>query len=398
MKKIYENIIIGNGLTGLTIAKLLSLKSKDYLIIDKNNTVGGKVSTKTFSDYKLDEGFQVVLEDYPNLKIFPEINKSSFRKFKSGFVTKKKNNLYQILNPFKSFKGLLPGNTFPGFTLKDKFLLLKLVLLSNRYENANVPVKKFLKNFGFSNTFINEFFVSFFQGVFLSKNLDVPLKYFLFIFKLFSKSSVSIPVGGINMIPQSILLQLDSTKYKLNKEVACIESNSLTTKDGECFYFNKLYCTDPKIEELMQIELNRNLFAEITYNGTQCFYFLASITDVDDSFIYLSPESENITNVSLKRLSTDKYIVSVSSLSMEISKDSIEKEILSYFTNIKSISFLSKFKINNALPSNSKFFDFNGKSFCQYTKNIYFAGDFLSSPCLNGAIQSAINLVESLDS
>ena len=107
---------------------------------------------------------------------------------------------------------------------------------------------------------------------------------------------------------------------------------------------------------------------------------------------------ENITNVSLKRLSTDKYIVSVSSLSMEISKDSIEKEILSYFTNIKSISFLSKFKINNALPSNSKFFDFNGKSFCQYTKNIYFAGDFLSSPCLNGAIQSAINLVESLDS
>jgi hypothetical protein len=184
----------------------------------------------------------------------------------------------------------------------------------------------------------------------------------------------------------------------LNKEVACIESNSLTTKDGECFYFNKLYCTDPKIEELMQRELNRNLFAEITYNGTQCFYFLASITDVDDSFIYLSPESENITNVSLKRLSTDKYIVSVSSLSMEISKDSIEKEILSYFTNIKSISFLSKFKINNALPSNSKFFDFNGKSFCQYTKNIYFAGDFLSSPCLNGAIQSAINLVESLDS
>ena len=63
---------------------------------------------------------------------------------------------------------------------------------------------------------------------------------------------------------------------------------------------------------------------------------------------------------------------------------------------LKNIRFLNSYKIPDALPSNSKFFNFQEKSFYKYNNNIYFAGDYLSSPCLDGAIQSGINLVESL--
>ena len=75
-----------------------------------------------------------------------------------------------------------------------------------------------------------------------------------------------------------------------------------------------------------------------------------------------------------------------------------ENKINTIFNNMKSIKFLKTFKIQNALPSNPKFFNFQEKSFYRYTNNIYFAGDFLSYPCLNGSIQSGINLVESLES
>ncbi len=398
MKKIYDNIIIGCGITGLTIAKLLSIKNIDYLIIDKNSSPGGRISTDNTTDYSLDHGFQILLEDYPNLKMFPEIIDSSFKKFKSGFITKKNGNLYTVLNPLKNIKAFFVQNTFPGFTLKDKVLLIKLILLSKNYENEDVPVKSFLKNFGFSHVFIDDFFVSFFKGVFLDKNLDVPLKYFLFIFSLFSKSNVSIPTNGINQIIQKIIVQLDSSKCNLNKEVVNIRANSIKTKDGESFYFKKLFCTDSKVEKLIDKEFNQNFFKDITYNSTQCFYFLADTKDINDSFIYLSPESDNISNISLQKVENEKFLISVSCLSMEISKDTIEKEILSYFNNMKSMKFLKTFKIQNALPSNPKFFNFQEKSFYRYTNDIYFAGDFLSYPCLNGSIQSGINLVESLES
>ena len=396
MKNIYDNIIIGSGLTGLTIAKLLSSKKIDYIILDKNKDAGGRISTNNSTRYNLDEGFQILLEDYPNLGIFPEINNSSFKKFESGFITKKGNSLYKVLNPLKNIKGFFFDNSFPGFTLKDKYLLGKLIFLSKKYENQEIPVKNFLKDFGFSDTFINDFFISFFQGVFLDNNLNVPLKYFLFIFSLFSKSNVSIPINGMNQIVQEILLKLDSSKLKLNKEVVNIKADSIETDDGEIFYFKKLFCTDPQIEKLIDKRLNQNFFKRISYNSVQCFYFLADMIDVDDRFIYLFPESKNITNMCLKKLENDRFIISASSLCMEISENAIEKEISVYFDNIKNIKFLEAFKILNALPSNPKFFNFQKKSFYQYSSNIYFAGDYLSYPCLNGSIQSALNLVRSL--
>ena len=396
MSKSYDNIIIGSGITGLTIAKLLNNKNEDYLIIDKNNSVGGKLATENHLGYELDCGFQILLEDYPNLKIFPEIYNLEAKRLSSGFITIKQENLYKILNPFKNIKGLSPANTFPGFTLKDKYLLLKLILLNKKYKNKKIPVKDFLKNFGFSHTFIKNFFVSFFQGVFLSKDLNVPLKYFLFIFSLFSKSNVSIPINGIDQIAKNIASLLDSSKIIFNKEIINIGINSIKTKDGDSFNFKNLYCTDPKIEKLINKELNQEFFKDITYNGTQCFYFISDMVDINEDFIYLFPDSNNITNIYFKKVSQDELLVSVSSLSMEVSKNTIEKEILGYFSSMKNIRFLNSYKIPDALPSNPKFFNFQEKSFYKYTNNIYFAGDYLSSPCLDGAIQSGINLVESL--
>ena len=396
MSKSYDNIIIGSGITGLTIAKLLNNRNEDYLIIDKNKSVGGKLSTENHLGYELDCGFQILLEDYPNLKIFPEIYNLESKRLSSGFITIKQENLYKILNPFKNIKGLSPANTFPGFTLRDKYLLLKLIVLNKKYKNKKMPVKDFLKNFGFSNTFINNFFVSFFQGVFLSKDLNVPLKYFLFIFSLFSKSNVSIPINGINQIAKNIASLLDSSKIIFNKEIINIGINSIKTKDGENYNFKNLYCTDPKIEKLINKELNQEFFKDITYNGTQCFYFISDMVDINEDFIYLFPDSNNITNIYFKKASQNELLVSVSSLSMEVSKNTIEKEILSYFSSMKNIRFLNSYKIPDALPSNSKFFNFQEKSFYKYNNNIYFAGDYLSSPCLDGAIQSGINLVESL--
>ena len=118
MKSIYDNIIIGSGLTGLTIAKLLSSKKIDYIILDKNKDAGGRISTNNSTRYNLDEGFQILLEDYPNLGIFPEINNSSFKRFESGFITKKERSLYKVLNPLKNIKGLFFDNSFESsFTI-----------------------------------------------------------------------------------------------------------------------------------------------------------------------------------------------------------------------------------------------------------------------------------------
>jgi len=396
MNKVYDNIIIGSGITGLTIARQLLSKNIDYLILDQNSSLGGKISTISSDGYNLDNGFQILLKDYPKLNLFPEINQINYKTFKSGFAIKKEKKIFKVLNPIKNTTAFFYNNTFPGFTIKDKYLLIKLFILSNKYENLDIDVITFLKNFGFSKIFINDFFISFFQGVFLDKKLNVPIRYFLFIYKLFALSDVCIPKNGINEIMKEISKKLDLKKIKQKTKVNKISNNYLTTNNGETLYFKKLFCTDPSLENIIDTVINKSLFKNIKYNATKCFYFKVRIKNVVDTLIYLNPESKIITNMSFNKLKDNEFILSASTLLLDTNKDTIENEILSYFIDMEEISFIKQVEVLSALPSNQEFFNYKNKSFYQYTNDIYFAGDYLSEPSLNGSIQSGINVVRSL--
>ena len=63
-----ETIIIGAGLSGLAAGKTLLSKNRDFIIIEQNNKIGGKVNTEIHNGYKLDYGFQIILDGYENTK------------------------------------------------------------------------------------------------------------------------------------------------------------------------------------------------------------------------------------------------------------------------------------------------------------------------------------------
>tara|TARA_B100000674_G_scaffold245108_1_gene201960 strand:- start:98 stop:793 length:696 start_codon:yes stop_codon:yes gene_type:complete len=225
MRKYIENIIIGAGINGLTIARLLEEKKIPYLIFDSRSNIGGKLETIKHGEYDLDVGFQIIIEDYPAFKIFPEIKNIKIKRFESGFIINKNKNFYKILNPIKNPIGFLKNSSFPDFSIKDKLLLIVLFLKNEKSKNLNVI--EYLTNLGFSKKFINDFFKSFFQGVFLDKNLQIPLEYFLFIYKLFAKSNVGIPIGGINSLATLLSNKLNKNKIELNNKIIKINENSI---------------------------------------------------------------------------------------------------------------------------------------------------------------------------
>ena len=92
MRKYIENIIIGAGISGLTIARLLEEKKIPYLIFDSRSNIGGKLETIKHGEYDLDVGFQIIIEDYPAFKIFPEIKNIKIKRFESGFMINKNKN------------------------------------------------------------------------------------------------------------------------------------------------------------------------------------------------------------------------------------------------------------------------------------------------------------------
>ena len=57
-------MVVGAGIAGLTAAKILSENNKEVLLVEKSNSVGGRVKTDMYEGFLLDHGFQVLLRDY----------------------------------------------------------------------------------------------------------------------------------------------------------------------------------------------------------------------------------------------------------------------------------------------------------------------------------------------
>ena len=68
----------------------------------------------------------------------------------------------------------------------------------------------------------------------------------------------------------------------------------------------------------------------------------------------------------------------------------------SLVNNIKSLKYLKGFIIDEALPVMNNFYNYNSCSFMEYSTKIFFSGDFLASPSLNGAIESGENLAKGI--
>ena len=60
--------ILGAGLAGLSAALECEKKGLDYLLIEKDNIVGGQLKTDIIDGYVLDKGFQVLSTRYPMTK------------------------------------------------------------------------------------------------------------------------------------------------------------------------------------------------------------------------------------------------------------------------------------------------------------------------------------------
>ena len=79
-----RNLIIGSGITGLTIGKVLTNKKIGFKILESQSEIGGRLQTSLISGHFVDVGFQVLLRKYPALKLFPEINELDFMDMKYG--------------------------------------------------------------------------------------------------------------------------------------------------------------------------------------------------------------------------------------------------------------------------------------------------------------------------
>ena len=396
-------VIIGAGVAGLTCAKYLKDRGVESLILEASDAVGGRVRTDVVKGFKLDRGFQVLLTSYPEAEKLLDYKDLRLKNLPSGARVRTGNDFFVMPNPLKDILTAPQALFSPVGSLFDKLKVLQLNLetrnavepdFSNLESNASTA--SFLKDYGYSEKMINRFFVPFFGGVFLERELKTNASYFKFLYSLFAKGAVAVPQNGMQAIPEQIAGHLSPQSVRLNTPVKKISGKTVYLENGETIEAEKIVlATDARAAaKLLGEESN------VEFNSTVCLYFESDAPLKLNGAAYLiinSNANELIdhllicSDVAPSYAPAGKTLISVSIVgNKEISDDELEKivqaELVEWFGRENAWQHLKTYRIPQALPQ-----FFQSSSIINELKindDTYRCGDYTAYPSLNAAMKT----------
>lgn len=390
-------VVIGAGLAGLACALKLQQAGCDFILLEKSTSVGGRLRTTFTADhFKLDHGFQVLLTSYPEIKNFLDLKSLQLQYFNSGALIYTPDKLRLLANPLLHPGNLLKETISDFISVKDKALVVKLIFsiqLNNINASRDISTLKFLQNYGFSEDFIEIFWRPFCAGVYLDKNLEVDSEYFIFLLNKFSTGRVAVPKNGMQEIPLQMMSKLDKSKVRLNVDIKDYKANEVVLKNAEKITARAVVCA---FNGSFQSNCTET---ESSYRSVTNYYFSTNQTLSWGQWLLLIPPKFglNINNVAVMSHVSPSYslegqhLLSVSVIGqVDPGVDIIINELNQIAGFNLHLKFIDKFIIEKALPkkySNEETHVENG---------IYYCGDHLSSPSINGALRSGRLTAEKL--
>ena len=234
-------VIIGAGLSGLAAALEIEAAGEEAVILEAADHVGGKLETTLFDDaYRLDRGFQVLLPAYPELqRVKSLLDDLELKSFNSGARLEMSDGPILIANPVTHPEHLLSTALGTYANVRDKFLVMKLQfeLLQGEPDellrSVTGSTRDYLQAYGFSENFVETFWMPFFCGIFLERELITAAGFFRYLMRMFASSAVAVPKLGIGELPKQMVRRLRKSEVRLSAAVRTIHGQTLELASGQ---------------------------------------------------------------------------------------------------------------------------------------------------------------------
>ncbi len=383
--------IIGAGVSGLVAAQTLEKAGYTTTIFEKSNRIGGRVHTEYIDDYPLDVGFQVLLTAYPAAQRILDYDALELRTFLPGAQIISSGKTHTIGDPLRhsGFWSSALDSNIASFSDKIKTLQLARALksksISDIFAAQSQSTLDYLKEKGFSQKYINQFFKPFFGGIFLENELHTSSRMFEFIYKMFATGDAAIPKNGMQMIPNQIASTLKS-KIQLNSDVVNVKNSQVFFESSESKNFDIIIDT---------IGITLDQKDKIKWKGTVNHYYEVDIDRKVNQLITLTPDIDGINSIhfvtDLIPHPTGKQILSISTnanTDTQRTDNEIVKRYVNSLFDIRFINHLASYAVPQALP------DIQSPNYSATIDNLkinestYRTGDYLSAGSLNAAMEN----------
>jgi len=411
-KSAYKIHIIGAGVSGLIAAQILENHGYHPIVIEASSTVGGRVKSDQVNGYTLDHGFQVLLTSYPAAKKYLNYDGLDLQKLLPGATIFKNGKAQTIGDPLRSLSLLFPTLLSSIGTLSDKVKILKLNSLLKKkkitaiFKTKEKTTLQYLKDFGFSNEIITDFFTPFFSGIFLETTLETSSRMFEFVYKMFGDGLAVIPKNGMQAIPNQLKDNLKKTTFKFNSLVKEVKDKHIILEDGNTLQSHiTIIATDasPLISNLKN--------QETQWKSCDTLYFQTEKSVINKPLIGLITDEDALINnifyhTSVATLNKkSKGLLSVTVIkNHQLEEIALIKKVVEELKSkcaITDITFLKRYQIKKALPKLTNLQYEISSTETKLKSTIFLAGDQLLNGSLNAAMiageRAAMGVIQTLE-
>lgn len=403
-------LIVGGGLAGLACALRLHEAGARPFIFERSDGIGGRVRTDQLDGFLLDRGFQVFLDGYPEAGDLLDKESLDLRAFRPGALVYRTSGMVRMMDVFREPRHLIESALASVGSLVDRLRVARLrwrlmrLATEEIAAHEDLTTESYLRRAGFSPRMIDEFFRSFYGGVFLERELQTSSRMFEFTFKMFSQGSATLPARGMGEIPRQLAARLPQGTLRLGAQVTEIQPGSITLQSGDQFQGDVVVvATDATTAAGL---VSGGVTAEPVWRSVTCLYFDAARSPLCEAIIALNGTGSGLVNnvcvpsdLAPDYAPPGRALVSVSVLGL-VEAVELEARVLAelegwFGRRVREWRHLRTYRIERALPEQAPGTGFTGPGF-RKEAGVYLCGDHLWSASIEGAIKSGLRTADAI--
>jgi hypothetical protein len=393
-------IIIGGGLSGISCARAAQKAGLDFLLLEREAHLGGRMQTSWIDGFGIDRGFQISLTSYPYLYGM-DLHDLDPCYYRAGALVWTGTGFSRIEDPLRHF----PGSLGP-IQWKDLGPLAKIYgaacLGSPRSQLsgplAQVSCLEYWKKIGLSSKSIEQFFQPFFRGVFFESEGASSAGFFRFLFALFAFGRAFTPARGIGEIPKWLAKEVPEHRFLFGRAMKSWKKEGheilVDLVSGEQLKARSLVIATAQKESATFGGEKSDLRPD---QGTTAFYFSAPESPVKEPILVLNGSGTGLINhfaplseVSPALAPTGKALLvanSCGSIGAHRSQE-VLKELHNWFgPQVDQWKLLTAIDIPQALPGVRPGMSLKAKS-QELAEGVFACGDYLGTPSQDSSFES----------
>ena len=403
-------LIVGGGLAGLACGVRLQEAGAQPLIVEASDDLGGRVRTDAVNGFRLDRGFQVYLDAYPEAGKFLELPRLDLRPFKPGALVYLDGRLHRVMDVFRDPRHFLAAARAPVGSLADKMRVAALKWQISRLTPEEIAAHDdlttdiYLRRAGFSRRIIDVFFRSFYGGIFLERDLRTSSRMFEFTFQMLSRGSATLPALGMQEIPRQLASRLPANAIRLGARATEVQPGKIKLASGEHLEGDAVVVA---ADATTAARLIPGLVAKPpAWRSVTGLYFSAKKSPLSEAIIVLNGTGRGpinsvcvLSDVAPRYAPPDQALISISVLgvpSIRNFESMVLAELESWFgREVCDWRHLRTERIERALPEQPPIKGSLGPCFREID-GIFVCGDHVASASIEGAIVSGLRTADAL--